>query len=123
MGVRSMSAHPGSTVTNLQVTGPTHNGGPNGLVQSITKASQRISGLWKEIAQGVLPALYAATSPDAESGGYYGPGGFGELTGPPAPARVPTRALDEVDSARLWEVTEAFARVCYPTDNTGHTPI
>lgn len=113
-GVRSVAAHPGATVTNLQITGPTHNGASARVFLAANKTSHRIGWIWQQIAQGILPALYAATSPAAAGGGYYGPGGFGELTGAPAPAKLPPRSLDEADARRLWSVSEELAGVSYP---------
>ena len=52
--------------------------------------------LWQEIDEGILPALFAATSPQAEAGGYYGPRGIYEAAGGGvAPAKVPARARDD----------------------------
>jgi NAD(P)-dependent dehydrogenase (short-subunit alcohol dehydrogenase family) len=113
-GIRSVAAHPGATVTNLQISGPTHNGASAGLFLAANKASHRIGWIWQQIDQGILPALYAATSPAAAGGGYYGPGGFGELTGAPAPARLPPRSLDETDARRLWSISEELSGVSFP---------
>ena len=71
--------------------------------------------MWQQIDQGILPALYAATSPAAAGGGYYGPGGFGELTGAPAPARLPPQSLDDADGRRLWSISEELTGMTYPT--------
>jgi NAD(P)-dependent dehydrogenase (short-subunit alcohol dehydrogenase family) len=113
-GVRSVAAHPGSTVTNLQITGPTHNGASARIFLAANEASHRIGWIWQQIDQGILPALYAATSPAAAGGGYYGPDGFGELTGGPAPAKLPPRSLDEADTRRLWSISEELTGVTYP---------
>ena len=113
-GVRSVAAHPGATVTNLQISGPTHNGASARIFLAANEASHRIGWMWQQVDQGILPALYAATNPAAAGGGYYGPGGFGELTGAPAPARLPKRALDEADARRLWSVSEELTGVTYP---------
>jgi hypothetical protein len=76
----------------------------------------RFPGVSQMPAQGALPTLYAATSPDAVGSGYYGPNGFQEMNGLPAPARVPRRALDDEGAARLWEVAEDLTQVSYPTE-------
>ncbi|WP_104176590.1 SDR family oxidoreductase [Cryobacterium sp. Y50] len=114
-GVRSVAAHPGATVTNLQISGPTHNGASARLLLAANSASHRIGWLWQQIDQGILPALYAATSPAAAGGGYYGPGGFGELTGAPAPAKLPPQSLREADARLLWSISEELTGVTYPT--------
>ena len=113
-GIRSVAAHPGATVTNLQITGPTHNGASARVFLAVNEATHRIGWMWQQIDQGILPALYAATSPAAAGGGYYGPGGFGELTGAPAPAKLPPRSLNETDARRLWSVSEELTGVTFP---------
>ena len=112
-GVRSYAAHPGSTLTNLQVTGPQSGGTRGGALATYLKLTSKIPWLWQQAPQGVLPALHAATSPDAVAGSYYGPGGFLELTGPPKLAVVPQRARSESDAARLWAVSENLTGVSF----------
>ncbi|GAB1822256.1 SDR family oxidoreductase [Herbidospora sp. RD11066] len=111
--VLSNAAHPGGTKTNLQFTGPTH--GASGtrarLVRRFNAIAYRIPGMWQEIEGGILPTWFAAMSPEAVGGGYYGPGGFGELTGPAKAARVPKRALNGDDAERLWLVSERLTGV------------
>jgi NAD(P)-dependent dehydrogenase (short-subunit alcohol dehydrogenase family) len=66
-----------------------------------------------------LPALYAATSPQARGGHFYGPGGLGNLGGAPAEQRLyrPLRSTD--DAARIWQVSQELAGV--PVDSAAHT--
>lgn len=114
-GIISNSAHPGATRTNLQSSGPTmgkerHDGG------MFMWLSKHINFMWQEIPQGCLPALFALTSPDAEGGEYYGPGGLGGMSGLPKAVRMPGRAKDEKVARRLWEVSEQFTRVKFPED-------
>ena len=58
-----------------------------------------------------MPILFAATSPDARGGGFYGPTGLFELKGPPGTAKVPARALEAPAAAGLWEQSERLAGV------------
>jgi NAD(P)-dependent dehydrogenase (short-subunit alcohol dehydrogenase family) len=104
-GIRSNASHPGATLTNWQTTGPTLGRGSSTLLERFEmQVTRMIPGFWQEIAQGALPTLYAATSPLAVGGGYYGPGGFAELTGMPAVARIPRRARNEpLHSSLLFE--------------------
>ena len=54
--------------------------------------------------QGALPALQAATYPQAEGGEYYGPWGFREMSGRASGRAVATKtARDPLLAARLWE--------------------
>ena len=110
-GIRSNAAHPGATVTNLQVTGPTRGGSKARGARTLNAVTRRIPGFWQQVDTGILPALHAATSPDALGGGYYGPSGYGELTGAPAPASILAAALREDDAHRLWAVSERLTGV------------
>ncbi len=117
-GIRSNASHPGATLTNLQTTGPTLGRGSSTLLERLGMLVTRmIPGFWQEIAQGALPTLYAATSPLAVGGGYYGPGGFAELTGMPAVARIPRRARNEQIAQQLWQVSEQLTNVSFPPDH------
>src|SRR5258708_15964982 len=117
-GIRSNAAHPGATLTNLQTTGPTLGRGSSTLLERFgMQVTRMIPSFWQEIAQGALPTLYAATSPLALGGGYYGPGGFAELTGMPAVARIPRRARNEQIAQQLWQVSEQLTNVSFPPDH------
>ncbi|NRG41279.1 SDR family NAD(P)-dependent oxidoreductase [Rathayibacter sp. VKM Ac-2835] len=92
--VGSMAAHPGMSVTELH----THATAGQGALMGTLMRTVGQSG-----DDGALPTLLAATSPDARSGAYYGPGGLGEVRG--APRQVnPNRAARDRDRARrLWD--------------------
>ncbi|MFF7650916.1 short chain dehydrogenase [Streptomyces sp. NPDC007983] len=100
----STGAHPGTTRTNLSVTGPRLGGKPNLL----TRVAVRITPS-QGVEQGAEPLLYAATSPDAVAGGYYGP--RWSMVGPTEAASPPRRALDAAVAARLWAVSERLTGV------------
>ena len=71
--------------------------------------------MWQEIDEGILPALYAAASPQAQGGAFYGPRGFYELAGGGVkPAKIPKHAKNDADNRRLWEVSEQLTGVTYP---------
>lgn len=106
-GITSVAAHPGGTATNLQTTGPRDGQAPSARQQ---KATERFM---QGVDQGILPSLYAATSPDATPGGYYGPNGFLEVRGLPAPARLPRGARDVNAPVLLWEASERLTGVRY----------
>ena len=108
-GLMSNAAHPGYARTELIASGP----GKDSL-------SARIGSVLLEpwisqtAAEGALPTLYAATSPDAVGGGYYGPSGFFEMVGAPKNASVARQARDEAVAARLWAVSESLTGVRFP---------
>jgi hypothetical protein len=62
-------------------------------------------------AQGMQPALYAATNPKAEGGKFYGPSGFQHLSGAPAEQEVYKPARDMAEAARLWSLSEQLVGV------------
>jgi NAD(P)-dependent dehydrogenase (short-subunit alcohol dehydrogenase family) len=114
-GILSNAAHPGATRTNLQSTGPNLGKASSGVGLGM-RITGVIPGFWQEVPQGCLPALFAATSPRAVGGGYYGPDGYAELTGMPKAARIPSRARDEDTARKLWQVSEQLTQFRFPTN-------
>lgn len=95
----SVAAHPGVTHTELQ----RHSG-----------LWDRFAGFWSNTPPiGALPTLFAATSPDAEPGGYYGSKGFLEMRGYPGPADVKSKARDRDVASSLWTLCEDATDVRY----------
>lgn len=115
-GIASNAAHPGLTKTNLQISGPSHNRGTPSLMERFYRSSWRFTPfLWQDIDDGILPALYAAVTPEAEGGAFYGPRGFYEAAGGGVTtAKVPARARDDADSRRLWQLSEELTGARYP---------
>ena len=115
-GILSDAAHPGLTKTNLQISGPSHGRSKPSTMEQLYKLSWRLTPfLWQEIDEGILPALYAATSPQAEGGAFYGPHGIYEAAGGGvATAKVPARARNDADCRRLWDISEKLTGVSYP---------
>ncbi|MFD1034790.1 SDR family oxidoreductase [Sphingomonas hankookensis] len=97
--VSSIAAHPGVARTELL-----HNGPGRGSAHSIARTL--LPFLFQPAAQGALPLLFAATSPDARPGGYYGPDRLGETRGHPASAKMPPQASDRTSAEELWKLSE-----------------
>ncbi len=106
-GLMSNAAHPGYARTDLIANGP----GASGLLWQLNKSLQFFVS--HSAAEGALPTLFAATSPQAEPGGYYGPNWFYELKGPPVPAKIMPQAKDAAVAARLWDVSAALTGVSF----------
>jgi NAD(P)-dependent dehydrogenase (short-subunit alcohol dehydrogenase family) len=101
-GIASIAAHPGISRTDLLHNAPGR--------WSLTGTTRSLLWfLFQPAAQGALPTLFAATSPEAKAGGYYGPNRMSEMRGFPAEAKIPPRALDAAAAARLWEMSERLA--------------
>ncbi len=62
-------------------------------------------------SQGALPTLYAATAPDVQPGGYYGPDGFAQIWGHPGQVRSSPGSRDPSMAARLWAVSEELVNL------------
>lgn len=106
-GLLSDAAHPGFTRTNLQTSGPRRGKAPR------PPRTYRRTPFWQLIETGILPALYAATSPDAAPAGYYGPDGFLGLTGGSHRAREPRAARNAEDAARLFDESARLSGVTF----------
>jgi hypothetical protein len=104
LNVLSTAAHPGVAGTNLLHL-PDHSA-PERFLRGII--GNGINLVLNSPAQGALPTLYAAASPNAKSGGYYGPTGFQEMRGSLGLAFIAPQAKDEAVAAALWQKCEAL---------------
>ncbi|KAF0805550.1 short chain dehydrogenase [Alcanivorax xiamenensis] len=106
----SVACHPGLASTNLAESGVAR--------ESPFGVGYVARWLWplftQSAARGAAPTLYAATSPQVQGGGYYGPAYLREAVGPPTLVHPSQRARDAADAARLWEQSEALTGVRYP---------
>ncbi len=103
-GVSSIAAHPGVARTNIILDGP-------GTDSREGRNFKHLSAMFGPPQDRVLPILYAATSPDASAGAYYGPGGAGELGGLPNWAGIPLQAENEAIAVKLWSTLEQLGGV------------
>lgn len=103
-GVTSIGAHPGVSRTDLLHNAP-------GRLSLAGLSRSLLWFMFQPAAQGALPTLYAATSPKAKAGAYYGPDSMGETRGSPALAKIPAQATDRSAAERLWRVSEELAGV------------
>ncbi|KIQ18877.1 oxidoreductase [Rhodococcus sp. MEB064] len=102
--LKSFAAHPGYSSTELQ-----------GRTESFQDAVMSIGRLFAQSAyMGSLPELYAATEPGLDSGGYYGPDGFQELSGYPKKVGSNKASHDEKTARELWDKSVELTGVTYP---------
>jgi NAD(P)-dependent dehydrogenase (short-subunit alcohol dehydrogenase family) len=107
-GVSSIAAHPGISRTDLISNGA-------GRLSLYGLVRVFLWFLFQPAARGALPTLFAATSPHAAGGAYYGPDKLGETRGAPALAKIPPQAGDARAAARLWDVSEQLTGATYPS--------
>lgn len=112
-GITSIAAHPGVSRTDLLLNAP-------GTFSFERIMRQLLPFMFQPAAQGALSTLFAATAPEAEGGGYYGPDKMSETRGFPAPSKVPPQALDTAAAARLWQVSEGLTAMSF--EQAAHEP-
>ncbi|HWT49042.1 MAG TPA: SDR family oxidoreductase [Mycobacterium sp.] len=113
-GVMSNAAHPGLTKTNL-LSGASYGRDKPTLQARFTQLTWwLLPFMWLDVDEGIKPALYAAVSPDAQGGKYYGPRGFYETVGGGVTfAGVPRLARSETAMKQLWQLSEQLTGVMY----------
>ncbi|MGW2150603.1 SDR family oxidoreductase [Nonomuraea bangladeshensis] len=113
-GVTSNLAHPGVAPTSLLAARPELGRSRDTPQVRLIRALSARGILLGTVETAQLPALMAATGPDARPGALYGPSGPGHLGGPPAeqPLYPPLRST--ADAARIWAVSEELTKVSYP---------
>ncbi len=102
----SIIAHPGVAVTSI-----VSNGMGNGIEGRI--ANLVLPLIAQSDDRGSWPTLYAATSPAAQGGAYYGPDGIAEMKGTPIEVKPRPKALDPQTGRRLWSISEELTGVRY----------
>lgn len=111
-GITSNLAHPGVAPTSLLAARPEiGRSGDTSEVRVIRWLSAR-GVLVGTPASAALPALLAATVPDAEAHAFFGPTGPGNLGGAPGRQRLYPPLRSAEDAARLWALSE---RLLAPT--------
>ncbi|GLY75312.1 SDR family oxidoreductase [Actinoallomurus iriomotensis] len=113
-GITSNLAHPGISPTNLLSAQPGMGRQKDTGSVRLIRALSRMGILVGTVDTAALPALLAATGPDAQGGQFYGPKGRGDLGGAPARQEpwAPLRGMD--DAGRLWEASERLVGVRFP---------
>jgi NAD(P)-dependent dehydrogenase (short-subunit alcohol dehydrogenase family) len=71
------------------------------------------------VEQAAAPILHAACAEGVRGGEYYGPGGWLEIAGTPAKARINARALNADLALELWSASEALTGVRYLSNGAG----
>lgn len=80
----------------------------------LIRAMSRLGVLVGTAETAALPAVHAATSPDAASGRFYGPSGFQHLRGGPAEQDLYATLRSPQDGARITSMSAQLAGVDLP---------
>ncbi|GAA5153876.1 SDR family oxidoreductase [Pseudonocardia eucalypti] len=113
-GITSNLAHPGVVPTNLLAARPEVGRDRDTMAVRMIRALSARGILFGTVHTAQLPALYAATSPDAERGGFYGPRGPGHLGGPPGRQKLYSPLRGTEQAQRIWRVSEQLTKVPFP---------
>ncbi|MFC7754411.1 oxidoreductase [Tsukamurella soli] len=100
--VRAVAAHPGYAATALQTRNTS-------ILNPIMELGNRL--LAQSADDGARPSLYAAVSPDARSGGFYGPKALFGMRGAPGPSGSSRAARNTDVAAKLWTLSEDLTGV------------
>lgn len=112
-GITSNLSHPGVAPTSLLTARPELGRGAAARGRGLIGALSRRGILVGTAESAGLPALYAATSVNAEPGGFYGPSGLGHLGGAPGAHKLYSRLRSATEAERVWKVSEELSGVAF----------
>jgi NAD(P)-dependent dehydrogenase (short-subunit alcohol dehydrogenase family) len=113
-GITSNISHPGVAPTNLLAARPELGRAQDTVGRRVITALSRRGILVGTVDSAGLPALYAATSPDAKRGEFYGPTGAGHVGGAPGHQALYSRLRSTEDAQRIWTASEQLTAVSFP---------
>ncbi|WP_207843501.1 SDR family oxidoreductase [Williamsia soli] len=105
--ITSNLAHPGIAPTNLLAARAELGRDKETVGRRVIRVLSDRRILVGTVDTAQLPALFAATSPDAERGKFYGPRGIGHVGGGPGEQKLYSR-LRDTEAARIWRVSEGL---------------
>jgi NAD(P)-dependent dehydrogenase (short-subunit alcohol dehydrogenase family) len=112
-GLTSNISHPGIAPTNLLAARPEVGRARDTAGVRIIRLLSARGILAGTLETAPLPALLAATAPDA-GGRFYGPSGLAHLSGPAAEQEIYSRLRSEDEARRVWEVSEQLTHTAFP---------
>ena len=115
-GITSNLAHPGVAPTNLLAARPEVGRAKDTLGVRAVRVFSSV-GILGTVESAQLPALLAATAPEA--GTFYGPTRFGHLSGPPAEQALYSRLRGTDEAQRVWRVSEELVASGLRAGGTG----
>ncbi len=114
-GISSNLSHPGIAPTNLLAARPELGRDKDTLGRRVVRALSDRGILLGTVDSAALPALMAATDPNAKSGVLYGPRGLGHLGGAPGEQAMYSRLVSTGDAQRIWDISEELTGTDFAT--------
>jgi NAD(P)-dependent dehydrogenase (short-subunit alcohol dehydrogenase family) len=114
-GITSTLSHPGVAPTNLLAARPELGRDEETTGRRVIRAMAARGILVGTVESAALPAVHAATSPEAERSGFYGPRGLGGLGGAPGPLELYSSLRSPADAQRIWQLSEALTNAPLPS--------
>ena len=112
-GITSNLSHPGVAPTNLLAARPELGRGQEVPARRVIRMLSARGIILGTVETAKLPALMAATDPDAKPGVLYGPSGFGNLGGPPAEQKMYSPLRRAQDAQRVWKISEELTSTSF----------
>lgn len=109
LDARAVACHPGYAATNLQYVAADQDG--SRFTRKIMELGNAL--IAQSAESGAMPTLYAAVSPDAQSGDFIGPSGLFGRAGFPEKQRAMRAAYDPEAMRKLWEISVERTSVDY----------
>jgi NAD(P)-dependent dehydrogenase (short-subunit alcohol dehydrogenase family) len=113
-GISSNLSHPGIAPTSLLAARPELGRANDTAGVRVIRWLSARGMLVGTPETAALPALFAATAPDALPGHLYGPNGAGHLGGAPAVQALYSRLRSENDARRIWRISEELTKAPFP---------
>jgi NAD(P)-dependent dehydrogenase (short-subunit alcohol dehydrogenase family) len=108
----ALAAHPGFAATDITADNPAMQ--PKNAISRWINS--KIEPLIPTAADAARPILHAALAEGVHGGEYYGPGGFLEIAGFPARAKLNPKTKDAENATRLWSISQEMAGISYLAD-------
>lgn len=112
-GITSTISHPGVAPTSLLAARPELGRASDSLDVRVIRRLSSLGIIVGNAQSAGLPALMAATSPEARDGHFYGPQWPGNAGGPPGEQTVWKPLRNDQDASRLWTLSEELTGVVY----------
>jgi NAD(P)-dependent dehydrogenase (short-subunit alcohol dehydrogenase family) len=106
----AVGAHPGFAATEITKNNNSTLAAKGAFRQWMNK---KLEPLIPKPVDAARSTILAATGAGVQGGDYFGPGGFLEIAGKPARAKINPIAIVPENGKRLWEISEAMTGVRY----------